>query len=92
MDVKSDLLNEILEEVNIDQPKGFIDPNKRDMVCKLPKALHGLKQAPRAWYERLHNYLIQIGFQRKMITALCISKKDQKRRLCWLNYLLMTHY
>ena len=24
-----------------------------------------LKKAPRAWYERLHNYLIQIGFQRK---------------------------
>ena len=23
-----------------------------------------MKQAPRAWYERLHSYLIQIGFQR----------------------------
>ena len=44
--------------------KGFVDPNKRDMVCKLHKALYGLKQSPRAWYERFHNYLIQIGFQR----------------------------
>ena len=34
------------------------------MVCKLNKALYGLKKAPRAWYERLHNYLIKIGFQR----------------------------
>ena len=24
-----------------------------------------MKEAPRAWYERLHNYLVQIGFQRK---------------------------
>ena len=23
-----------------------------------------MKQAPRAWYERLHKYLVQIGFER----------------------------
>ena len=33
------------------------------MVCKLNKALYGLKQSPRAWYERLHNYLVKIGFE-----------------------------
>ena len=65
MDVKSTFLNGILdEEVYIEQPKGFIDPDNKNMVYKLQKALYGLKQAPRAWYERLHNYLIQIGFQR----------------------------
>ena len=34
------------------------------MVCKLYKALYGLKHAPRGWYERLHKYLIKIGFER----------------------------
>ena len=34
------------------------------MVCRLDKALYGLKQEPRAWYERLHKYLIKIGFER----------------------------
>ena len=59
MDVKSTVLDGILEEeVYIQQPKGFIDPGKRDMVWKLQKTLYRLKQAPRAWYERLHNYLI----------------------------------
>ena len=65
MDVKYEFLSEILDEkVYIEQPEGFVDPNERDMVCKLHKALYGLKQASRPWYERFHNYLVQIGFQR----------------------------
>ena len=36
MDVKSGFLNGILdEEVYIEQPEGFVDLDKRDMVCKL---------------------------------------------------------
>ena len=63
MDVKCVFLNRILDEkVYIEQPEGFVDPNKRDIVCKLQKTLYSLKQALRAWYERLHNYLIQIVF------------------------------
>ena len=65
MDVKSVFLNDILEEeVYIEQPEGFVDANNKNMVCRLHKALYGLKKAPRAWYERLHNYLVKIGFER----------------------------
>ena len=65
MDVKSTFLNSMLEEeVYIDKIEGFVDDNNKDMVCKLHKELYGLKQVPRAWYERLHKYLVKIGFER----------------------------
>jgi hypothetical protein len=37
---------------------------EEDYVCKLKKALSGIKQAPRAWYSRLNKYLQQQGFKK----------------------------
>ena len=64
MDIKYAFLNGILEEVYIEQPKRFVDDNNKDMVCKVHKAHYALKQAPSAWYERFHKYLVKIGFER----------------------------
>ena len=41
-----------------------MDDNNKDMVYKLHKAPYELKQPLRAWYERLHKYLVKIGFER----------------------------
>ncbi|GJV30597.1 putative ribonuclease H-like domain-containing protein [Tanacetum coccineum] len=65
MDVKSDFLyGKIEEEVYVCQPPGFEDPNFPDRVYKVKKALYGLHQAPRAWYETLTTYLLDNEFQR----------------------------
>ena len=66
IDVKFSFMNGILEEeVYVEQPKGFVDPNKRDMLCKLHKTLCRFKQAHRAWYERFHTCFMKIGFKDK---------------------------
>jgi hypothetical protein len=44
MDVKSSFMNgELEEEVYIEQPEGFQLSESIDYVCKLKKALYGLK-------------------------------------------------
>ncbi|GJU12272.1 putative ribonuclease H-like domain-containing protein [Tanacetum coccineum] len=64
MDVKSGFLyGKIEEEVYVYQPPGFEDPDFPDRVYKVEKALYGLHQAPRAWYETLLTYLLDNGFQ-----------------------------
>ncbi|KAK2383145.1 putative mitochondrial protein [Trifolium repens] len=65
MDVKSAFLNGYLqEEVYVEQPKGFVNPEHPNYVYKLKKALYGLKQAPRAWYERLTQFLEEQGYRK----------------------------
>ncbi|GJR65673.1 putative reverse transcriptase domain-containing protein [Tanacetum coccineum] len=76
MDVKSAFLyGKIEEEVYDCQPPGFEDPEFPDKVYKVEKALYGLHQAPRAWYETLSTYLLDNGFKRGQIDKTLIIKR-----------------
>ncbi|GJY22061.1 putative ribonuclease H-like domain-containing protein, partial [Tanacetum coccineum] len=78
MDVKSVFLyGKIEEEVYVCQPPGFEDPDFYDRVYKVEKALYGLHQAPRAWYETLSTYLLDNGFQRGKIDKTLFIKRDK---------------
>ncbi|GJR00621.1 putative ribonuclease H-like domain-containing protein [Tanacetum coccineum] len=78
MDVKSAFIyGKIEEEVYVCQPLRFEDLNFPDRVYKVEKALYGLHQAPRAWYETLSTYLLENGFQRGHIDKTLFIKRDQ---------------
>ncbi|GJT62320.1 putative ribonuclease H-like domain-containing protein [Tanacetum coccineum] len=78
MDVKSAFLyGTIEEEVYVCQPPGFEDPQFPDKVYKVEKALYGLHQAPRAWYETLSTYLLENRFRRGTIDKTLFIKKDK---------------
>ncbi|GJV56037.1 putative ribonuclease H-like domain-containing protein [Tanacetum coccineum] len=78
MDVKSAFLyGQIEEEVYVCQPPGFEDPDHPDKVYKVVKALYGLHQAPRAWYDTLATYLLSNGFQRGKIDQTLFIKSQK---------------
>ncbi|GJZ04092.1 putative ribonuclease H-like domain-containing protein [Tanacetum coccineum] len=79
IDVKSAFLYcTIKEEVYVCQPPGFEDPQFPDKVYKVEKALYGLHQAPRAWYETLSTYLLENRFRRGTIDKTLFIKKKYK--------------
>ena len=58
------LLHGVLQvEVFMSQPPSYVDPDHPELVCKLHKAIYGLKQVPRAWFDSFTSQLYHTGFQ-----------------------------
>ena len=75
------------------QPQGFADPCFPSHVCKLHKSLYGLKQVPRAWFDRFSYYLAGIGFSRIHIDSslfVCPSKGSITILLLYVDDLVLT--
>lgn len=50
------------KEVYMEQPLGFVNGRQPHHVYRLHKALYGLKQSPQAWFTKLSECLLQLGF------------------------------
>ncbi len=63
MDVETAFLNGYVKsEVFVKQPPGYDDGT--DKVCKLEKALYGLRESPRDWYECFDDFMKELRFQK----------------------------
>nr|GEU29262.1 hypothetical protein [Tanacetum cinerariifolium] len=67
----------VKDQGELSQMFGFEDPDHPDKVYKVVKALYGLHQAPRAWYETLATCLLENGFQRGTIDQSLFIKKQK---------------
>ncbi|GJX08705.1 putative ribonuclease H-like domain-containing protein [Tanacetum coccineum] len=89
MDVKSEFLyGTIGEEVYVYQPSGFDDPAHPNKVYKVIKALYGLHQALRAWYETLSWKMV--SEKKSMCTEFkeCMHKRFQMSSMGELTFFL----
>ncbi|KAK5771047.1 hypothetical protein PVK06_047221 [Gossypium arboreum] len=63
MDVKTTFLNgDLDEEINMEQPSGFVASSMEDKVCRLKKSLYAFKQAPKQWYEKFYKSILSFSF------------------------------
>ena len=89
MDVNSAFLNGPINElVYVKQPPGFEDPEFPNHVYQLDKALYGLTQAPRVWYEHLTELLQDRGLKLGKSTPLFLLRRS-KGSCLYANYMLM---
>lgn len=81
LDVKTAFLNGLLKEnVYMKQPEGFVVKGFENKVCKLKKAIYGLKQSSRSWYERVDVFLSKLGYERSKLEP-CLYSKNENNSL-----------
>src|SRR6516165_5133589 len=84
MDVKTAFLNgNLVEDVYMTQPEGFIVPENANKVCKLQRSIYGLKQASRSWNQRFDETVKGFDFI-KEFDFVCVYKKVSRSALTFL--------
>jgi hypothetical protein len=64
--------------VYVEKPLGFEDYGYPSHVYKLSMALYRLKQAPRAWYECMRDFLMANGFKVGKVDPTLFTKTINK--------------
>lgn len=77
IDVTTAFLNGDLEEdLYMEQPEAFIKKGTENKVCKLRKAIYGLKQAARCWNVKVDAWIIKYGFKRSKYDPCVYIKRN----------------
>ncbi|KAE8725120.1 Polyadenylate-binding protein 7 [Hibiscus syriacus] len=85
--VKTTFLHgDLEEEIYMRQPEGFIEADKKNLVCRLKKSLYGLKQAPRQRYKKFVSFMGSSGFTRCQADHCCYIKRFDNNFIILLLY------
>ncbi|RVW66606.1 Retrovirus-related Pol polyprotein from transposon RE1 [Vitis vinifera] len=81
-DIKNSFLNgELEEEVFMTLPPGFCKEEEETRVCKLKKSLYGLKQSPKAWFDRFAKVIKNQEYQQGQSDHTMFFKQSNDGRM-----------
>ncbi|KAM1987067.1 hypothetical protein ACFX15_034380 [Malus domestica] len=87
MDVNNAFLHgDLEEEVYMKLPSSHPRENEPNKVCRLHKAIYGLKQSPRACYSKLSSVLEAAGFKRSHVDSSLFVQSSIAGKLVVLIY------
>ncbi|KAG8473197.1 hypothetical protein CXB51_035225 [Gossypium anomalum] len=81
LDVKNAFLNRKLEEEVYMDPSRSFEEKFGTRVCKLRKSLYGLKQSPRAWFERFTQVVEKEGYSQGQADHTMFYRHSQRGRI-----------
>ena len=65
LDIKNAFLHvDLIKEVYMGQPPGFVAQGDSSLVCRLRRSLYGLKQSPQAWFDCFSSVVQKFGMTR----------------------------
>lgn len=84
-DVKNAFLHrDLKEEVYMEIPPVYDPTSGSNKVCRLNKAIYGLKQSPRAWFGRLTHVMVSLGYKQSQGDHTLFIKHAQNVKLTLL--------
>lgn len=82
LDVKTAFLNgDLKETVYMEQPEGYKIKGQEDKVYKLNKAIYGLKQASKSWYEKINGVLTNKLKFKRLSSESCVYVKSSEKSM-----------
>lgn len=80
------LQGHLFEDVYMAEPPSFVDSNYPFYMCKLHKAIYGLKQTPHAWYHELRQFLIVSDFKNSYVDTSLFTLNTSSHTIYLLDY------
>ena len=85
LDIKNAFLNgDLEEEVYMEIPPGLETSSNVNRVCRLKKSLYGLKQSPRAWFNRFTKTVAQYGYSQCQADLTLFVKTSPEKEIAIL--------